>query len=150
MRREQRPNLKRCSLVLSTLLALSILLISGCGIYAIDEALKAPYNLSQGLLELTFYGDDEDHLTGYNLWYKESEYDFYQRCYYDTELNTPTIPKKGGSTEEYTVTITLLSPLGGKSFSEIHSDEGSSFYFAVSAYGVGIAESGKAEFGLWP
>jgi hypothetical protein len=145
-REKQLQSYRKSGFGIPVVLMLSFLLVSGCGIYAFDEALMAPYNLSMGLEELTFYGDDEEFLEGYNLWYKESLLDTYQRCWYDAELNTPTIPKKGGATEEYIVDMTLLSPLGGKSFSEI----GSSFYFAVSAYGEGIAESGKAEFGLWP
>lgn len=136
--------------MIPVVLMLSFLLVSGCGIYAFDLALMAPYNLSIGLDELTFYGDDEELLDGYNLWYKEGPLDTYERCYYDTELNTPTILKKGGAADQYTVNMTLLSPLGDKSFSEIHFNEGSTFYFAVSAYGTGIAESGKAGFGLWP
>lgn len=137
--------------MIPVVLMLSFLLVSGCGIYAFDLALMAPYNLSIGLDELTFYGDDEELLDGYNLWYKEGPLDTYERCYYDTKLNTPTILKKGGAADQYTVDMKLLSPLGGDSFREIYDDDNeTTFYFAVSAYGTGIAESGKAGFGLWP
>jgi hypothetical protein len=150
-REKQLQSYRKSGFVIPVVLILSFLLVSGCGIYTIDEALKAPYNLSIGLDELTFYGDDDEELLdGYNLWYKENFLDTYERCWYNEELNTPTIPKEWGVGDKYTVDMMLLSPLGDESFSDIHDNKGSTFYFAVSAYGTGIAESGKAGFGLWP
>jgi hypothetical protein len=123
------------------------LFLCSCGLYDIDAALMAPYGLSMTLGNLIFYGDDEALLEGYNLWYKESSGVFYTRCEYEGMLPTPTIAKTGEATSLYTVDIGLLSPQDSK---DSFKDLGISYYFAVSAYGTGMAESGKAEFGLWP
>ncbi|HUT65275.1 MAG TPA: hypothetical protein VMZ05_03895 [Spirochaetota bacterium] len=129
-----------------------ILFTTGCGIYAIDAALMAPYNLTNTTDSLSFYGDDEALLQGYNVWYKEETGYFYKRCYYYNELNTPTIDKEIGATVIYTVDLQDLYPQEDKkSFYEInYNDKLKKFYFAVSAYGTGIAESGKAAFPRWP
>ena len=125
--------------------------LTGCGIYAIDTALLAPYNLSNTTDSLMFYGDDEPLLLGYNLWYKEDTGDFYVRCYYYGELKTPTIDRQAGATVQYTVDLHFLYPQDdGRSFYEIYDQDSRKFYFAVSAYGTGIEESGKAAFPLWP
>jgi hypothetical protein len=123
------------------------LFVCSCGIYDIDAALMAPYNLYMTLENLKFYGDDEALLEGYNLWYKESSGVIYKRCEYEGMLTTPTIAKTGEATSLYTVDIGLLSPQDSNySFKDL----GVAYYFAVSAYGTGMAESGKAGFGLWP
>ena len=128
-----------------------ILLTTGCGIYAIDAALLPPYNLSNTTDSLSFYGDDEALLQGYNVWYKEETGDFYMRCYYYNELNTPTIDKEIGATVIYTVDLHYLFPQDdNRSFYDLYSDDSKKFYFAVSAYGTGIEESGKAAFPRWP
>ena len=129
-----------------------LLFISGCGLYTIDAALKAPYNLSFTQETLTFYGDDEALLLGYNLWYKEDAEDFFMKCYYNDALTTPTIDKEAGATVMYTVDLKVLEPQDeNKSFYEIHSSDNSrTFYFAVSAYGTAIEESGRAAFPKWP
>ena len=125
--------------------------VFSCGIYDIDEALKAPYNLSMTPEELKFYGDDEALLEGYNLWYKESEQDLYKRCERDGLLTSPTVVKTGEATSLYTIDINRLSPQdSSKSFYDINTTDNTEFYFAVSSYGTGMAESGKAAFGLWP
>ena len=128
-----------------------ILFTTGCGIYAIDAALLPPYNLSNTIDSLTFYGDDEALLQGYNVWYKEETGNFYIRCYYNDALNTPTINKEIGATVIYTVDLNYLKPQDdGRSFYDINYIDSKKFYFAVSAYGTGIGESGKAAFPLWP
>ena len=124
-----------------------------CGLYAINIALKAPYNQYISDLDLKFTGDNEDNLEGYNLWYKKKEHELYKRFYYKGGLSTPTptIPKKTGQTEHYTVITDDYAPQDSiDSFNEISTNEGTKFYFAVSAYGTGAAESGKVEFGIWP
>ena len=135
---------------ISTSVCLILIFLWGCGIYAIDTALKAPYNLNPPDLALIFTGDNEDGLLGYNIWYKVNEYEFYQRCYYNKEMSTPTITKTGEPIKKYTVSLFELSPASIKNFVDINRTEGTTFYFAVSAYGTGVAESGKAEFGRWP
>ena len=134
-----------------------ILLTTGCGIYAIDAALLPPYNLSNTTDSLSFYGDDEallpsQELKGYNLWYKEDAGDFYKRCNYNDAPKTPTIDKEIGATVIYTVYLQDLYPQDdNRSFSEINGDDNlKKCYFAVSAYGTGIEESGKAAFPRWP
>ena len=145
--------LKRLACVSMSILLPGILIFfaSGCGIYEIDTALMAPYNLSNTTDTLTFYGDDEPLLDGYNLWYKEESGTFYLRCYYYEMLNTPTIDKELGEAVQYTVDLKNLYPQDDdRSFYDINFEEGKKFYFAVSAYGIGIAESGKAAFLRWP
>ena len=138
---------------ISTSVCLILIFLWGCGIYAIDKALKAPYNLNPPELALIFTGDNEDGLLGYNIWYKINEYEFYKRCYYKSAISTPTptITKTGEPIQEYTVSLNDLWPQdSSQNFVEINDTEGTKFYFAVSAYGTGVAESGKAEFGQWP
>jgi hypothetical protein len=131
-------------------------LLSSCGIYAIDRVLKAPYGLSISDIYLVFWGENEDDLQGYNLWYKKKENELYKRCVLKGGVSTPTptIPKKTGQTEKYTVSTEDYSPQDSvESFKDINTNEGTTFYFAVSSYPYldrNIAESGKAEFGLWP
>ena len=129
-----------------------------CGIYTIDKALKAPYNVHQDTLKLYFTGDDEAGLLGYNIWYKVDTLDLYKRCDIDFDgdsdgdFRVPTIDKNGASTFEYSVDVGDLYPqdLAGGSFLNIYDEYNTKFYFAVSAYGTGVAESGKAEFEIWP
>jgi len=128
-----------------------VLFTTGCGIYAIDAALMPPHSLSYTTDSLTFYGDDEALLQGYNLWYKDETGYYYTRCYYYDELKTPTIDKEIGATVKYTVDLDFLSPQDdGRSFYEINYNDSKKFYFAVSACGTGIEESGKAAFLRWP
>ncbi len=133
-------------------IVLLCMFLCSCGIYDIDAALQPPYDLYMTQEDLYFTGDDEPLLEGYNLWYKENSGDIYKLCEYDGMLTTPTIDKTGESTSIYTVDIGLLSPQDSNdSFEEININEPwKKFYFAVSAYGTGMAESGKAGFGLWP
>jgi hypothetical protein len=130
-------------------------LLSSCGIYAIDRALKAPYGPSISDIYLKFYGDNEDDLQGYNLWYKKEANDLYKRfSLKDGSIPTPTIIKKAGQTEQYTISTDDYSPQdSNQSFKEINDLNGTKFYFAVSSYPYldrNIAESGKTEFGIWP
>ena len=145
--------LKRLACVSMSILLPGILIffVSGCGIYEIDTALMAPYNLSNTTDTLTFYGDDEPLLDGYNLWYKEESDTFYLRCYYYDVLETPTIDKELGEAVQYTVDLHNLYPqVDDRSFYDINFEDDKKFYFAVSAYGTGIAESGKVAFPRWP
>jgi hypothetical protein len=126
-----------------------------CGIYAIDKALKAPYGLNISDLDLVFWGDNEDDLQGYNLWYKKNEYELYKRCVSkDGSTPTPTIPKKAGLTEKYTIITNDYTPQDStESFNDLNKNENMTFYFAVSSYPYldrNVVESGKAEFGRWP
>jgi hypothetical protein len=140
----------RCTAA-SALFALLLAAVAACGIYDVDDALMAPYNGYMTPETLNFTGDDEPLLDGYNLWYRIEPDEPYQRCWYNNELHTPTIDKTGKATDQYTVAISLLSPQDSNySFVELHDKEGTYFYFAVSSYGSGIAESGKLDFGRWP
>ena len=146
--------------ILYTATSLFLLLssLSSCGIYAIDKALKAPYSPHMDTLKLYFTADDEANLLGYNIWYKVNAGDLYKRCDidYDSDgdgdFRVPTIDKNGSGTMVYQVDVDDLYPqdLPGGSFLKIYEDNGTQFYFAVSSYGIGIAESGKTEFGRWP
>ncbi|MBN2322633.1 MAG: hypothetical protein JXQ30_02765 [Spirochaetes bacterium] len=145
--KSKKGNLFGKRLLAAVSVILPCMFLCSCGIYDVDEALQAPYNLSMTREILKFYGDDEALLEGYNLWYKESSGVIYLRCEYDGMLTTPTIAKTGEATSLYTVDIGLLSPQDSNySFKDL----GGAYYFAVSAYGTGMAESGKAGFGLWP
>jgi hypothetical protein len=141
---------------ISTSVCLILITLWGCGIYAIDKALQAPYGLSISDLDLVFWGDNEDDLEGYNLWYKKHEYELYKRCYYKggSSTPTPTIQKKAGQTEKYTISTDEYAPQDSiESFNALNINDGTIFYFAVSSYPYldgNIAESGKAEFGRWP
>ena len=143
--------LVRCRLLAAAVTALLYLSLCSCGIYDIDDALQAPTGLYMTLENLNFTGEDEALLEGYNLWYRESAGDIYKRCEYSGLLTTPTIVKTGEATSLYTVGIELLSPQDSNdSFADIYTESGTMFYFAVSSYGTGMAESGKAGFGYWP
>ena len=150
---------RRLACIIMSILLPGILVLSttGCGLYAIDSALLPPYNLSNTADSLTFYGDDEPLddealLLGYNLWYKEETGYFYTKCNYNDAPKTPTIDKEAGATVKYTVYLSDLYPQDDdSSFYDINDDNDSKkFYFAVSAYGTGIEESGKAAFPRWP
>ncbi|MGQ9616717.1 MAG: hypothetical protein ACUVWJ_10015 [Spirochaetota bacterium] len=97
------------------------------------------------------------------IWYKESESDIYIPCGYKKKIPFPTIPK--GSDEEYvsqidytsdpdnprivyTVYIEDLYPQDNltKSFYTLSREEGRSFYFAVSSYGINGEQSERVEF----
>jgi hypothetical protein len=128
-----------------------ILFTTGCGIYAIDTALLPPHSLSYTTDSLSFYGDDEALLQGYNVWYKGETDVFYTRCNYNNAPKTPTIDKEPGVTVKYTVYLSDLYPQDDdSSFYDLNRDESKKFYFAVSAYGTGIEESGKAAYPRWP
>ena len=149
-------------------------LLSGCGIYTVGKALNPPSGISMSTIELKFTGDNKADFTtalfddtGYMLWFKEKEDDPYRVVQYNGTIARPTIPITGipippstlppGVTDDggdpivgYIVQIAYMEhPDYDKDFLEL-KDEGSTFFFAVSATGSGGLESEKAEFGQWP
>ena len=150
-----------------------LIITSGCGIYTTQGALNPPFNISINQQTLKFSGNNtEDNFEGYILWYKENENDEYSIIVFKGELLEPTIPEYSDLIDplqqwlalqgelwddsafpqiDFTVEIKDMEHFEkGKSFDELYIEEGSHFYFAVSAFGINEAESEKVEFGIWP
>ncbi len=160
-------------------IAVCAVLLMGCGIYTVKEALNPPFGISMSSSQLKFTGDNKAEFestvpvpfngTGYTLWFKEKEGDPYRVAQYDGVLSRPTIPiseippvalppgvtdDNGDPIVEYTVDIGFMEhPDSNKSFLDL-KDEGKIFFFAVSAMskdedGLPL-ESERVEFGQWP
>ncbi len=145
------------SKIIFAILSLTSLLLAGCGIYTVNTVLNSPFNISITGEYLSFYGNNqEESFIGYNIWYKENESDIYKLCYYKTGGNyyiKPTLPKSivnySGKNSNIIYFNNLYPQELDLSFYDL-SQEGKSFYFAISAYGLNGEESEKVEYGIWP
>ena len=111
---------------------------------------------------------------GYTIWFKETAGGGYGVAGYKGELAKPTIPwLPGGGPPpgwetwveyaDYTVSdpgnprfvftvqhVDLFHPEKGKSFSDLNDENGSTFFFAVSATDTEGLDGELVEFGEWP
>ena len=135
------------------LLLLVLPLLCGCGIYVTGDALNPPFGISVSGLTLQFTGyNTETTFAGYTIWFKETADEGYRVAGYKGKLAKPTIPwLPGGPQVVFTVQVVdLFHPEEGKSFSDLNDEDGSTFFFAVSATDTEGRDGELVEFGEWP
>jgi hypothetical protein len=125
-------------------------LLCGCGIYVTGEVLNPPFGISMSELTLQFTGDNtETTFAGYTIWFKEAADEGYRLAGYKGELAKPTIPLPPGGPQVVQL-VDLFHPDFGKSFFDLNDEDGSTFFFAVSATDTAGRDGELVEFGEWP